>query len=263
MITRFLFACSILASLLIASCEVPQEPCDCGDPKVPTLTNDVQGAAATRLKGTDAGLPLDSLPGVKCLTTQELLKMEEPPKTGLFLIDTDFVPQELSKELKEAGYTLHPDGTLDSAEVQIALYVQTAVYKLDRLADPSDEQPSESLQTPQVTSRAFPQPWAGYSYSFWWKYNGGFCRSYEAQTRAYAYGPPTGGFWPYTNVQWMQTYAAVGGSGDSDHCANCFSEHSKDDWNIGCFWPAHGGASGYHYMYIYDSGASAFTNWSW
>lgn len=258
MINRILFLLFAATVFFFAACTPPAaEDCDCEE-RVPKLMTQVTGAEATLQQGTQAGLALDALPGVQQITTEELLKMEEPPETGLFLVDTDFVPQELPEQLKEEGYRLSPDGTLDSAGVKIALYVQAAVYKLSKPNKATDD-----LNANQPTARAFPQPWAGYSYSFSWKYNGGFCRKYEARTRAHTYGPPTGGFWPYTNVQWIQTYAAVGSSGDSDYCSNCFTEYSKDTWNIGCFWPAHGGASGYHYLYIYDSGASVFVNWSW
>lgn len=250
--------------LLISSCKpTDTQPCECDRFRLPALSTDFQGIPSKKLTGRAAGLPLDSMPGIQTISTQKLERLQEAPKTGLYLVDTDFIPQELAKELKEAGYRLSPDGTLDSAGVPIALFVQAEVFSLQTDSNASN-QSFYDLTNPAPKTRAFPLPWAGYSYSFWWKYNGGFCRSFEGRSRAYAYGPPTGDFWPYTNVQWMQTHVRARNAQDTDVCANCFSESSYAKNSIGCFWPAFGGNStGYHYIYIYDSGASVFTSWGW
>lgn len=256
---KLLVLFSSLLFFFLEGCK--DKPCNCEELKSPRFTQDIQGAKNILLKGEDAGLSLDKLPGVKSITYEEWHKLEKIPETGLYLVNTDFVPQELPENLKKAGYTLHRDGTLDSAGVKITLFVQSQVYKIE------NDVPSKGnnkLESDSVSPRAFPQPWAAYSYSFWWKYDGGFCRGYNATTSAYAYGPRTGDFWPSTNIQWMQTNARLSSGGnDTDVCSNCFSLSSSASWDIGCFWPAHGGTSGSHYMYMYDSGASAYVNWAW
>ncbi len=265
MTTRIFFSIFTLLTFFLSSCELQKKPpCDCEKLRVPAFTNEVIGAEAVQVNGRNAGYPLDSMPGIKTISTAELLKMKEEPKTGLYLLDTDFVPQELARELKEEGYTLKPDGTLDSAGVKITLFVQAAVYQLKH-SQKSDESRPGSFTDETPVTRASPLPWAGYSCSFWWKYNGGFCRSYEARTRGYTYGPNIGGFWPITNVQLIQTGARVGASGDNDNCQNChyLSSYDKDDIGCCCFWPAHGGNSGNHYLYIYDSGTSVYLSWGW
>lgn len=253
--TSLLSKISLCALIFLFSCEVEQpSSCNCEKLQFPAEDTQSLGAISVALKGEKAGLPLSALPGVKTMTTQELTELKEAPPSGLYLLDTDFVPQELAEELKTAGFRLHKDGTLDSAGVKISLFVQSEVFLLRRRQQSNSEQVEESMN-----SRAFPLPWAAYSYSFWWRYNGGFCRDYHAHTRAYAYGPRAGDVWPRTNIALIQTNVR----NDTDVCFNCFEEGSDWSWDIGCFWPAHGGASGSHYMYMYDPGITIYRTWGW
>lgn len=251
--------CSFLF-LLLVGCK--QQTCDCEALKYPGFTNEVQGAVAEPLTGEAAGLPLNALPGVQTINYEEWLNMKDVPETGLFLVNTDFVPQELPEELRNAGYTLQENGTLDSSGVKITLFVQSQVFKL-RDTTQTQNNEFEGIPKDTITARAFPQPWAYYSYSFWWKYDGGFCRSYRGESKAYAYGPEVDGFRPYTNIQWIQTHVRAAGKSDTDVCANCHTLTSYAKDNIGCFWPAHGTGGGNHYIYMFDSGVSIFVDWGW
>ncbi len=259
------FGFMLSCSLLIISCKnEPQSNCDCEKLKFPASRFEIFGAESELLRGTNAGLPLDSMPGVKTINSEELNKWKKSPETGLFLLDMDYAPQELKDELKEEGYTLHADGTLDSSGVRITLIVQNEVYKITNKSQATNT-PVNSLATRPNVSLASPLPFAGFSKSFWWKYNGGFCRSYEAKTRAYTYGPKVGGIWPRTNVALIQTHVDIssGGKSDTDVCNNCSEEGSSVKNKIGCWWPAHGKGFGSHYIYIFDPGISISQSWGW
>lgn len=250
--TRMPLLAGILMLFISMGCQTenPTDVCDCEQLRFPASNVSMTGAEVQKLRGTDAGLPLSALPGVQTISTKELMQLEKAPETGLFLVDTDFVPQELEKELKKAGFRLSKDGTLDSAGTKIALFVQAEMFKLS---------PGRQSEDEEIEARAFPLPWAAYGYNFWWRYNGGFCRDYHAHTRAYAYGPRAGTVWPVTNIQLIQTNV----NSDTDVCFNCFEEGSDWSWDIGCFWPAHGGGSGSHYLYMYDPGITIYRTWGW
>jgi hypothetical protein len=100
-----------------------------------------------------------------------------------------------------------------------------------------------------------------------WEYDGGFCRHYRAWTGAYAWGPGiTGGcsgIKPLTNIQYITAYAHAAGKTGQDYCYNCNQEHAYAHRKIGCFWPAHGKGSGYHYVYLVDGTIQVFLNWGW
>lgn len=254
---KFTFFSKLSLSVLLFffACEAENpNSCDCEKLKVPAVQTEAIGASTISLKGEKAGLPLSTLPGVKTISTRELLALDEEPETGLYLLDTDFVPQELAEELKEAGFRLQKDGTLDSAGVKTTLFVKAEVFQLRRKGPNGKE-----LLDDKTKSRAFPLPWAAYGYNFWWRYNGGFCRDYHAHTRAYAYGPRAGTVWPRTNIALIQTNVKT----DTDVCFNCHQEGSDWSWDIGCFWPAHGGGYGSHYLYMYDPGITIYRTWGW
>jgi hypothetical protein len=265
MTTKTLFEIILLCSMLIISCKNgPQSNCDCEKLKFPSSRYHIIGAESELLTGNDAGLPLDSLPGAKTISSEELNHWSKSPETGLFLLDMDYVPQELKDELKEEGYSLSKDGTLDSSGVRITLIVQNEVYRLSNKTQATNTTINRLATQPNI-SLASPLPFAGFSKSFWWKYNGGFCRSYEAKSRAYTYGPKVDGIWPSTNVELIQTHVDIssGGKSDTDVCNNCSEEGSSVKNKIGCWWPAHGKGFGSHYIYIFDSGISISRSWGW
>jgi hypothetical protein len=72
----------------------------------------VKGAKVRQLNGLEAGRPLSALPGVKTITSEELGRRRDDSSSGLYLVDTDFVPRGLEKTLQTLGFRLKPDGKL-------------------------------------------------------------------------------------------------------------------------------------------------------
>lgn len=207
----------------------------------------VKGGDAVILKGRDAGLPLESLPGVKSITFKAWLQLEDVPETGLFLVDTDYIPHGLKDQLKREKLTLMKDGTLlDSAGTKTTVFTQAEMFKvvekkqanmnpklLEKLAD--------LFAKPAIAGD--PYPFSAFSWNMWWRYRGGFCRDYRAWTVAEAWGPLQGGARPHTRIEYIETRVRLHGNTDRDDCGNCDYESSYRRYKIGCFWPAHGGAN--------------------
>ena len=236
-------------------------------PDQPTLELKVEGGEAVLLRGKDAGLPLEKLPGIKSITFEQWLKMEKIPVTGLFLVDTDFIPTGLPEFLKEHCLVLKKDGTLlDSDGMKIALFLQGEVFKV-KMESKSLSSHATAAKGPAIFSAsadpANPYPFSMFSWYMWWKYRGGFCRDYRAGTVAEAWGPEQGGARPHTRIEYIETRVAMAGRSDRDSCMNCDYKNSYVRWNIGCFWPAHGKASGWHYANWKDGSFSATRTWSW
>lgn len=201
----------------------------------------VEGAAVKRLSGQEAGLTKEILPGVRFISFEKAKQMNtKEQNTGLFLVGIDFVPRELPEALKSLKYTLRKDGTLlDSNEEPILAMITSEVYLIQekRMGKLLDVFVSEA-------HAASPFPWRCYSFTPWAIYHSGFHRWYEAKTWADTYGADSSGGCssgsPHTKVDYIYTRAAVGGGGDSDHCFNCENEYSRDTWDVGYWWPAHG-----------------------
>lgn len=219
------------------------------------------GAKVTRLYGEKAGLPPGKLPGAQFLSMDEVRQIDmTEKKTGLFLVDIKFVPRELPEALKFYKYTLKEDGTLlDGNGEPIIALITSEVYLIEK------ERTEESAMFGPAISDALsahPFAWRCYSFTPWAVYHSGFHRWYDARTWAGTYGADASGgcSWasPYTNVDYIRTYAAVGGGGDSDHCFNCCSEYSRDTWDVGYFWPAHGVPVTTHYA-VYADGNFSFS----
>jgi hypothetical protein len=237
------------------------------EPQKPEIDLKVEGGNVELLKGEEAGLPLETVPGVKTITFAEWLKMDEIPETGLYLVDTDFIPHGLPEALKEEGITLNQDGSLDSAGVKFALFIQSQVYRIVDNQSSLENQPGfleklAGLFAGEAVA-AEPYPFSRYSWNLWWRYRGGFCRDYKAKTIAEAWGPLQGGFRPHTRIEYIETRVEMGSRRDRDSCSGCDEQSSFTKWDIGCFWPAHGGASGWHYANWKDGGFSATITWSW
>lgn len=239
------------------------------------------------VSGQEAGSPVSTLPGAKAISHERWKEMKEIPKTGLFLVDLDHVPAGLAEDLKSRGYRLTADGSLTKDGNPVALFVHGETFRVrpaDKtsalssgggLAELADRAGSAlswlagatgSLLASEAEA-AEPFPWACFSWYFEWEYHGGFCRDYHARSNAYAWGPGPGGGCadpkPLTRIQYISTYATVGGNADFDYFYNADQSHSEAVWDIGCFWPAHGPASGYHYGYWRDGEAWAYRTWSW
>lgn len=234
-------------------------------PQSPKFELKVQGGRAVQLKGHEAGLALDALPGIKRLSFEEWRVMKDIPKTGLFLVDTDFVPFGLAAALKKEGLVLGTDGSLRDVKGEpVVMFIKSETFSVGK----------ESARLPGALERlaslvvgtaeaANPYPFSLFSWSMWWRYRGGFCRDYRAWTQAEAWGPEQGGARPHTRIESMETRAELGSRRDRDSCADCDHESSYVRWDIGCFWPAHGGTSGWHYANWKDGAFSATRTWSW
>jgi hypothetical protein len=220
------------------------------------------GAEIKRLHGLDAGLPTASLPGAKFISQDEARRMDTTKqKTGLFMVDIDFVPRDIEAALKSFKFTLKEDGTLlDANEEPILAMVTSEVYLIRN----EKKEKMSNLIVPEAYA-ASPFPWRCYSFTPWAVYHGGFHRWYDARTWAATYGADGAGGCssgsPHTRVDYLYTRAAVGGWGDSDHCFNCETEYSRDTWDVGYFWPAHGIPVTTHHA-VYADGTFSFSRTS-
>jgi len=275
-----------------------------------TETLQVKGGTAKLMTGPDAGYAFAALPGAKRITMRALARMKDIPKTGLYIVDADYVPTTLTQQLKREGYRLTDKGELtDRKGEPITLFVRPETFQLtpETIGPPSDffkspappsktdEQqpygkqglfsPHPGIPQPGIWAKiknlakrvdlnpvseakaASPFPWSCYSWSWQWKYRGGFCRDYRAWTNAYAWGPGPGGSCnspkPHTNIQYVRAYAKAAGDTDDEYCYNCDQEHAFADYDIGCFWPAHGNGSGYHFIHMVDGGLSVVRSAGW
>ena len=57
-----------------------------------TETLQVKGGSARLVTGADAGYAFSALPGARRITMRELAKLKDIPKTGLYIIDADYIP---------------------------------------------------------------------------------------------------------------------------------------------------------------------------
>jgi hypothetical protein len=193
------------------------------------------GLKVERVKGREAGLPIDRLPGAKSMSLSEVKQMDvAKQRTGLFLVDIDFVPRELPAALRSRGLTLEADGTLrDGNQEPVVAFVTSEMYRVNR-----------EKQEPGATPSASPFRFACYSFTPWAIYHGGFHRWYEAHTLAIAYGPDGMGGCssgsPHTRIDYLQARAAVRQGGDFQQCFGCDQVQANDVWDVGYFWPAHG-----------------------
>ena len=223
-----------------------------------------EGARPVELKGKAAGLSLSALPGARYVSSEDLHKEKTPIKSGLLLLDMDFVPHELPKNLAEEGYTLLKNGKMRDAKgnpVLMILRAQVfALYDEKQGALTLDQGQKKSWLDVLVPTAKAGNPYPLRCATWAWRrtYNGGFCRSITARTSADAWGPDEAGGCgpnrPHTRIDYIETRAEIGSLRDRDSCTNCDSELSRRTWNIGCFWPAFGGGSTFHYAHVNDGG---------
>ena len=241
----------------------------------------IRGTPARRLSGKEAGLPRDAIPGVHFISSAEWSRMKEVPKTGLFIVDADFIPGNLNETLKERGFRLERNGELfDNSGKQKAIFILPLAYELS--TKPGRQGWLEQLKNyaqnawRRVIGEAHagsPYYFACYSASAWLVYSDGFCRWQNLWTQGWAYGPKAGGGcgWPVpaTNISSIQTWAWIHGVDfESSSCSNCSTKSVMANWSIGCFWPAYGGAFFENYANLRDNDPAhgnprADAYWSW
>jgi len=232
------------------------------------------GIEVKKLEGRQAGKPISSMRGAKAINRQQWTAMKEIPKTGLYLVDLDHVPPGLEEDLHQNGYRLAEDGTLTQNGKPVALFVHGETFHIgpakaatwlgrtmSQIATATD-----SLLVSEARA-ATPFPWACGSWYFKWQYDGGFCRDYKAWSDAYAWGAGPNGSCadpkPLTRVQYISTYASIGSNSGFNYHYDADQSHASAEWDIGCFWPAHGTGSGFHYAYWRDGSAWMYRTWSW
>jgi hypothetical protein len=223
-----------------------------------------------KLSGDAAGLSKSALPGAQFISYDAWAKMQDVPKTGLFIVDIDFVPSTLPQQLKEEGLSLSPNGQLtDSKGNPFAVFTSGDTYKLEgpagkgkqgglrgglwKYAEAAVNGIASLIVTPAKAGNPHPFWCASAGWSL--RYEGGFCRSYRARTQANAWGPDAA--WgcvnaPATSITRIETRTGLGGPGPVRTCDNCNQHVSTATWDIGCFWPAHGGTHSEHFAHLFD-----------
>ncbi len=221
----------------------------------------VRGNVGRRLSGKEAGLPFSDFPGVKRLSSAQWARMKQIPKTGIFVVDADYVPGDFRDALKEEGYSLDGKGVLTDREgKQKAIFILPQTYELKGQRQGWLEQLQKYAGDTVIgdAKAGSPYQFACYSAQAWLVYDEGFCRHWDLKTRGNAYGPKAGGGcgWPVptTNISSIQVWAWIhGASFRNSSCSNCSTKSVTATWDIGCFWPAHGGASFENYANLQDN----------
>jgi hypothetical protein len=115
--------------------------------KRPQVKLRVKGAEVRQLKGLEAGRPLSALPGVKTITSEELGRRRHDSSSGLYLVDTDFVPRGLEKTLQTLGYRLEPDGKLVERKGRpVTLFYKGTVFAITPKRRSESAPPPSDLQ---------------------------------------------------------------------------------------------------------------------
>jgi hypothetical protein len=206
------------------------------------------GIAVRRVTGPSAGLPREATPHAKFVTTDEVRRLDVArQRTGLFIVDADYVPRDLPEILKAKQLTVRQDGSLiDRNGEPVAMFITSEVYVAEGARQPKRvsllDRFLEAIVTPAYAASPF--AWHCFSFSPWAVYHGGFHRWYEAGTNIAAYGADGGGGCsagsPLTNIDFLQARAAVGGPANVNSCFHCPTQSAYDTWDVGYFWPAHG-----------------------
>ena len=71
------------------------------------------GLQVVRLPGSQVGLPVTQYPSVRFISTGQLRDTDVSQlRSGLYLVDIDYVPPDLPENLRTRGYQFNADGTL-------------------------------------------------------------------------------------------------------------------------------------------------------
>lgn len=233
---------------------------------------ELRGAKLEVLHGRRAGLPLSGM-AVKRVTRRDLVGTDlKRMKSGLYLIDLDYIPPFVKEALREYKLTLKNDGQLvdqEGNEAKIFVGGETGLVKGDQGGGTGILSTFDHEETWDEENKATPYPFRCYSFHPWAIYYGGFHRWYDARTYANSYTTDPSGncsiLSPQTNIEYLQTYVVVSGGPDVDSCSSCSVESSRDVWDVGYFWPAHGVPTTYHHAVYKDGGIyfSKTANLTW
>jgi hypothetical protein len=223
------------------------------------------GIKVQRLAGAQIGLPRTQAPYAKFVTMDAIKQMDfARTATGVFIVDTDYVPRELPEILRMKGLNPTQDGRLlDANGEPVALLIKSETYLAQ---GPSNRQTSlldkmTDLLIPPAKA-ASPFPWRCFSFGPWAVYHSGFHRWYEAGTNIAAYGADGGGGCsgasPLTKIDFLQARATVGAPGAQNSCFTCATQSAYDTWDVGYWWPAHGTPATFH-SGIWADGSFSFS----
>lgn len=215
----------------------------------------------TPARARDMALPPGRLPGIHFAKSKEFFTRypdRSKAPSGLYILDSSFIPRELPAILKRKGYTLQPNGTLLNSQGKKMTMVFW--HKLVKVSGRQGALPMQhnfwGLSTAYAAS-PYPLSWV----SAWgsWSEDDGFCRSLTTNTGGDAWGPIQNGDRPHTHIQFIETRAWSAGGGTADNvCTNCYTESSQSVANFGCFWPAHQFG-----VYSYANFKDGSFSWTW
>ena len=209
----------------------------------------------------DMILPRDQFKAIHFYQSAEFFSKFPDPKStpsGLYLLDTDFVPKQLPAILAKNNVVLGPEGTIVNEKGEAVVLVLG--YKMVAVEQP---------EVGGIKHPSWPFPLEYVSAWYSWNFNNGFCRYGDDYTGGDAWGPiiDQWGDRAHTNIQYMEMDASLWAGGDpwvvDDEPRNNVSwdfAHAHKD--IGCFWPSYG-YSVYGWAYFYDGPSNFSWYWSW
>ena len=157
------------------------------------------------------------------------------PKTGLYLVDTKFVPVSLREQLEKRRYTLKRDGTLLNEEKRpITAFIKGEMYRvkpknISEAGVKSIKSSTGKLQA-QISIQWSHTSWSTWRVYVWWP----VCKTY-ASTFARAYtGSLSNGSLRFLPIDEIRTHVRVNNRQDNDRCFRCFSEFSSIWGNRRC-----------------------------
>ena len=112
----------------------------------PVIQSEVKGGRIKKAKMEDSGRPLSDMPKAQMISTIELETMEELPRTGLYLLDTDFIPEHLEDELALMELLWDEDGNLINKKGQASLLiVQSQTFEVE-VDDPNAKEDAKYFE---------------------------------------------------------------------------------------------------------------------
>lgn len=232
---KFFLAIAMSVTFLFTACQKNSVSTDTENNFEESLK--VTGGSVKRLYGNDAGISLDNTHNTYAISSDEWKRMEEIPETGLFVVDSDHLPFNFYEEIAKMGISQQRNGSLVNQEGSpMSIFVYSETFEV----------------IPDGPKKRSNPPFKKHTYTVYWVYKSGFCRSYRAYTMAYAWGLSSTGEKLPTKIDYIYTNAKAGSVTDRDYCYNCHSESSVAVLDFGCWWPAHGKASGSFYAYWRD-----------
>lgn len=236
----------------------------------PALDVKISGGQAIFVPLEKSGLPANSLPGVKFITSAQMAQMKEPKESGVFVVDGQAVPQGLAAQLKSVKYKLSPDGTLTRGDGEkLALFVHSLTYKLEEQKQGQApgllERFASSIGSVLIppAHAGDPHPFNCFTTNLWAVYQlRDFHRWQQAHTFAEANGALTDGSCgagrPATAIDTIDVRAGftnppLSPAVSRRACRNCQRAQIHRQNDFGYFWPAIGSTrTNVHQINMFD-----------